>query len=51
MVVLSLASAADYFYGFWSKIDRHVSKRRRRRFVLSRRKKQDIASPQQSQTS
>ena len=52
MVVLSLASAADYFYGFWSKIDRQVSKtQRRRRFVLSRRKKRDIASPQQSQTS
>jgi hypothetical protein len=50
MVVLSLASAADYFYGFWSKIDRQVSKRRKR-FVLSRRKKQEIATPQQSQTS
>ena len=54
MVVLSLASAADYFYGFWSKIDRQVVKsQRRRRFVLSRRKKQqqNVASPQQSQTS
>lgn len=52
MVVLSLASAADYFYGFWSKIDKQVVKsQRRRRFVLSRRKKREITSPQQSQTS
>ncbi|PWT75175.1 MAG: CDP-diacylglycerol--glycerol-3-phosphate 3-phosphatidyltransferase [Proteobacteria bacterium] len=49
MVALSLASCADYFYGFWSKIDRQVSKRRRRRFVLSRRKKREITSSQQSQ--
>jgi len=48
MVVLSLASAVDYFYGFWSKIDRQVSKKRRRRFVLSRRKKREISSEQQS---
>ena len=41
MVVLSLISAADYFIGFWSKIDRTSVKRRRRRsFVLSRRRKQ-----------
>jgi CDP-diacylglycerol--glycerol-3-phosphate 3-phosphatidyltransferase len=40
MVVLSLVSAADYFIGFWKKIDRTVVKRqRRRRFVLSRRRK------------
>ena len=51
MVVLSLLSAADYFYGFWSKIDREVVKSRRRRFVLSRRKKSAITSPQQSQPS
>ena len=41
MVVLSLISAADYFIAFWSKIDRTSVKRRRRRsFVLSRRRKQ-----------
>lgn len=41
MVALSLASAADYFIAFWSKIDRTSVKRRRRRsFVLSRRRKQ-----------
>lgn len=40
MVMLSLVSAADYFVGFWKKIDRTVVKRqRRRRFVLSRRRK------------
>jgi len=49
MVVLSLASAVDYFYGFWTKIDRQVSKSRRRRFVLSRRKKREVTSSQQSQ--
>ena len=41
MVALSLISAADYFIAFWSKIDRTSVKRRRRRsFVLSRRRKQ-----------
>jgi CDP-diacylglycerol--glycerol-3-phosphate 3-phosphatidyltransferase len=45
MVVLSLAGAVDYFWAFWSKIDKQVSKRQRRRtFVLSRRKKQQMAS-------
>jgi CDP-diacylglycerol--glycerol-3-phosphate 3-phosphatidyltransferase len=45
MVFLSLASAVDYFAAFWSKIDRRVVKRRRRRaFVLSRRRKRsDVA--------
>ena len=45
MVVLSLISAADYFIAFWSKIDRTSVKRRRRRsFVLSRRRKQKRCS-------
>jgi len=39
MVCLSLISAIDYFGGFWSKIDRHVVRSRRRAFVLSRRKR------------
>jgi CDP-diacylglycerol--glycerol-3-phosphate 3-phosphatidyltransferase len=43
MVFLSLASAIDYFAAFWSKIDRRVVKRRRRAFVLSRRRKRDVA--------
>jgi CDP-diacylglycerol--glycerol-3-phosphate 3-phosphatidyltransferase len=43
VVGLSLVSAADYFIGFWNKIDRHVVKRRRRAFILSRRKKQNAA--------
>jgi CDP-diacylglycerol--glycerol-3-phosphate 3-phosphatidyltransferase len=42
MVVLSLVSAFDYFKAFWSKIDRTVVKRRRRAFVLSRRRKNDV---------
>ena len=42
MVVLSLVSAVDYFAAFWSKIDKQVVKRRRRAFVLSRRRKRDV---------
>ena len=42
MVALSLYSAGDYFFAFWSKIDRRVVKRRRRAFVLSRRRKNDV---------
>jgi CDP-diacylglycerol---glycerol-3-phosphate 3-phosphatidyltransferase len=41
MVALSLASAMDYFIGFWSRIDRTAEKRRRRSFVLARRRKRD----------
>ena len=42
MVGLSLLSAIDYFVAFWKKIDRHAVKRRRRRsFVLSRRRKRN----------
>ena len=43
MVALSLLSAGDYFFAFWKKIDRHVVKRQRRAFILSRRKKQNAA--------
>ena len=39
VVCVSLISAIDYFAAFWSKIDRQASKRRRRAFVLSRRRK------------
>lgn len=40
MVTLSMVSAVDYFIAFWSKIDKKVVARRRRRpFVLSRRRK------------
>lgn len=42
MVVLSLVSAVDYFIAFWSRIDRQSEKRRRRAFVLSRRRKRDV---------
>jgi len=42
MVFLSLLSATDYFVAFWSKIDRQVVKRRRRAFVLSRRRKHNV---------
>jgi len=38
-VCVSLVSGIDYFVAFWSKIDRRVVKRRRRAFVLSRRRK------------
>ena len=47
MVCVSLASAIDYFVAFWSKIDRRVVKRRRRRaFILSRRK--PVSAPPQA---
>jgi CDP-diacylglycerol--glycerol-3-phosphate 3-phosphatidyltransferase len=39
MVAVSLISAVDYFWGFWNKIDKRVERRRRRPFILSRRKK------------
>jgi len=42
MVVLSLVSAFDYFIAFWSRIDRQSERRRRRAFVLSRRRKRDV---------
>lgn len=45
MVALSLISAVDYFIGFWRKIDRSSERRRRRSFVLSRRRKpSDVAT-------
>jgi CDP-diacylglycerol---glycerol-3-phosphate 3-phosphatidyltransferase len=44
VVCVSLISAVDYFAAFWSKIDRHVSKRRRRAFILSRRPKPQPAA-------
>jgi len=49
MVTLSLVSAIDYFVAFWSKIDRTVTlrqRRRRRAFVLSRRRKDDVPATQ-----
>ena len=46
MVCVSLVSAIDYFVAFWSKIDRRVVKRRRRAFILSRRRKPIPAPPQ-----
>ena len=45
MVGVSLISAGDYFIAFWRQIDRHVVKRQRRRaFILSRRKKRNVAA-------
>jgi CDP-diacylglycerol--glycerol-3-phosphate 3-phosphatidyltransferase len=42
MVALSLWSAADYFIGFWKRIDQTAVKRRRKRsFVLNRRRKRN----------
>jgi CDP-diacylglycerol---glycerol-3-phosphate 3-phosphatidyltransferase len=46
MVCVSLASAVDYFVAFWSRIDRRVEKRRRRAFILSRRRKPAPVPPQ-----
>jgi len=44
MVCLSFISAIDYFVAFWSKIDRQVVKHRRRAFVLSRRRKNNVSN-------
>jgi CDP-diacylglycerol---glycerol-3-phosphate 3-phosphatidyltransferase len=44
MVCVSLISAFDYFAAFWSKIDQSGVKRRKRAFILSRRKKQDSSN-------
>jgi len=42
MVALSMASAIDYFVAFWRVIDHHAVKRRKRRsFVLTRRRKRN----------
>jgi CDP-diacylglycerol--glycerol-3-phosphate 3-phosphatidyltransferase len=43
MVAVSVISAVDYFVGFWKKIDKHAERRRRRPFILSRRKKKSIS--------
>jgi Phosphatidylglycerophosphate synthase len=43
MVSLSLISAIDYYVAFWRKIEGHVE-RRRRSFVLGRRRKREIAA-------
>jgi CDP-diacylglycerol---glycerol-3-phosphate 3-phosphatidyltransferase len=42
MVGVSVISAVDYFVAFWNKIDKHAERRRRRPFILSRRKKKTI---------
>jgi CDP-diacylglycerol--glycerol-3-phosphate 3-phosphatidyltransferase len=42
LVALSVISAVDYFWGFWNKIDKRVERRRRRPFILSRRKKKAL---------
>jgi CDP-diacylglycerol--glycerol-3-phosphate 3-phosphatidyltransferase len=39
MTILSIISAADYFVGFWNKIDHVSTGKRRRSSVLSRNKK------------
>jgi CDP-diacylglycerol--glycerol-3-phosphate 3-phosphatidyltransferase len=52
MTIVSIISAADYFIGFWKKID-HASERARTRrsSVLSRRKAKRAAEKQPSQVS
>lgn len=42
MVLVSIISMVDYFVAFWKKIDKRVERRRRRPFVLSRRKKKAL---------
>jgi CDP-diacylglycerol--glycerol-3-phosphate 3-phosphatidyltransferase len=48
MTLVSIISAADYFIGFWNKIDHVSGRRRRKRLVLSRRKRAavpEVSSP------
>lgn len=46
MVAVSIISATDYFVHFWNKIDHSANRRRKRRsFVLSRRKKTAAENP------
>jgi CDP-diacylglycerol--glycerol-3-phosphate 3-phosphatidyltransferase len=42
MAAVSVISAVDYFWGFWKKIDTRVERRRRRPFILSRRRKKAL---------
>ncbi len=42
MVAVAVISAVDYFWGFWKKIDKRAERRRRRPFILSRRKKRAL---------
>jgi CDP-diacylglycerol---glycerol-3-phosphate 3-phosphatidyltransferase len=46
MVGVSVISAVDYFVGFWKKIDKRAERRRRRPFVLSRKKKKALEQAQ-----
>lgn len=50
MAAVSIISAADYFVGFWNKIDHVSDKRRKRSYVLSRRKKREISPAPQPET-
>ncbi len=49
MVAVSVISAVDYFVGFWKKIDTRSERRRRRPFVLSRRKKKALEAQAQAE--
>jgi CDP-diacylglycerol--glycerol-3-phosphate 3-phosphatidyltransferase len=42
MTLVSIISAADYFIGFWRKIDHASGRTRRRSAVLARRKKPEV---------
>ncbi len=45
MAAVSIISAVDYFWAFWKKIDKRVERRRRRPFILSRRRKRALEDP------
>jgi CDP-diacylglycerol--glycerol-3-phosphate 3-phosphatidyltransferase len=50
MMAVSVISAVDYFWGFWKKIDKRVERRRRRPFILSRRKKRQMKAAAANET-
>jgi CDP-diacylglycerol---glycerol-3-phosphate 3-phosphatidyltransferase len=49
MVGVSVISAIDYFVGFWKKIDKRAERRRRRPFILSRKKKKALEQAAQAE--
>jgi len=50
MAAVSIISAVDYFWAFWKKIDQRVERRKRRPFILSRRKKRILEASLSAQS-
>jgi CDP-diacylglycerol--glycerol-3-phosphate 3-phosphatidyltransferase len=48
MTVVSIISAADYFIGFWRKIDHASGRTRKRRASVLTRRKKAVPAPAES---